>query len=240
MKVVLVTLVLSMLSLGVPSVAFATENTMTTTVVKRPSCDQRAPRVEVTLTAKAQRVGFGYPESDTIYWLDTGGVAAGTHRYTLARQPFGSTREWVMVAAFKGEQGLYTNPTLTFKRPARSQCVVTQNLRITTYSGDVNQACPAGTQKLFIVKAFVEKGTPGYFAGYSFGEIVLRSDLQLNTDGYIVPPNQREDDFFFYPQNRGAKVKLSSAENSVTVVTSSENVDVTVGALDSDCLEMAQ
>lgn len=240
MKAVLIALALSMFSLGIPSAVFATENTMTTTVVKRPSCDQRAPRVEVTLTAKAQRVGYGYPESDTIFWLDTDGVAAGTHRYTLARQPFGSTREWVMVAAFKGEQGLYTNPTLTFKRPSRSKCVVTQNLRITKYSSDVNQACPAGAQKLFIAKAFVKKGMPGYFAGYSFGEIVLRSDLQLNADGYRVPPNQREDDFFFYPQNRRAKVKLSSAENSITVVTSSENVDVIVGALDSDCLEMAQ
>lgn len=239
MKVVLITLVLSVLGIITPSVAQAVEGTMTTTVVKRPSCDQRAPRVEVTLSTKAQRVGYGYPESDTIFWLDTGGVAAGTHRYTLARQPFGSTREWVMVAAFKGDQGLYTNPVLTFKRPTRSTCVVTQNLRITKYSDDVNQTCPTGSQKIFIVKAFV-KESPGYFAGYSFGEIVLRSDLQLNTDGYLVPPNQREDDFFFYPQNRGAKVKLSSAENSITVVTSSENVAVTVGALDSDCMEMGQ
>lgn len=220
-----------------PSAAQAVEEEFAVTVIKRTNCDQRAPRVKVEIGEGARRVGYGYPDSDTIYWLETGGVAAGTHRYTLRRQPFGSTREWVMVAAFEGSQGLYTAPMLTFKRPARADCVVKQNVRIDNYATGVNQVCPEGSQKLFILKAFVLQGSPGYFAGRGNAEIVLRSDLQLNTDGYVVPRADREVDFFFYPKNRGAKVKKTGLENSANLVLSSKNVEVELGELSSDCLE---
>lgn len=241
MKVVLIALVLSVLGIVTPSAAQATENSMTTSVVKRPSCDQRAPRVEVTLSTKAQRVGYGHPESDTIYWLETGGVAAGTHRYTLSRQPFGSTREWVMVAAFKGEQGLYTNPTLTFTRPTRGSCVFSQNPRITSYSLDVNTACKRGFDKLVIATLKVRRGTPGYIVAPGVTELVKRNDVQLNS----TPENtsfvggadgtRRKVEYYFFTGRR-AQFKLDPSENGIwPVKTSSSGVEL-LASLDAMCM----
>jgi len=240
MKLAFGLVILSMFAIFQPVTAQAGEEDFVVAVSKDTSCDQRAPVIKVTLAREAQRVGYGVPASDTIYWLDTHGVAAGTHRYSLPEQPFGSTREWVPVADFEGEQGLYTAPMLTFTRPDRSSCVVTRNIRITQYSRDINQTCPRKTQKYFVVKAFVSKGSPGYFVGGAKSTIVLLGGHQLRAGGDIVPPKQREADFFFYPKSRGAKVKLASAKNRVTVVVSSKNVDVTVGRLDSDCLERSR
>lgn len=239
MKLAFGLVILFMSAVFQPVTAQAAEGDITVATLKNTSCDQRAPLIKVTLAKEAQRVGYGAPASDTIYWLDTNGVDAGTHRYSLPEQPFGSMREWVLVAAFEGEQELSTAPMLTFTRPERSSCVVTRNLRITKYSGDVNQRCPKDTQKYFIVKAFVAKGSPGYFDGRSIGKILLTTGVLMKVNGDIVS-KQREVEFFFYPKNRGAKVKLSSAKNRVTVVASSKNVDVTVSRLDSDCLEISR
>ncbi len=230
-------IVLFIAALFHPSAAQAVEEELAVTVIKRTNCDQRAPRIKVEIGEGARRVGYGYPESDTIYWLDTHGVTPGVHRYNLPSQPFGSTREWVMVAAFEGSQGLYTWPTLTFKRPARSDCVVKQNFRIENYAAGVNQVCPEGSQKLFMLEVFVLQGSPGYFVGNGGAEIVLRSDRQLNAPGYAVPPRYRENDFFIYPPHRGAKVKKTGLENSVNLVLSSMNVEVELGELSSDCIE---
>jgi hypothetical protein len=230
-------IVLSIAALLLPQPAQAVEEEFTVTVLKGTSCDQRAPRVKVEIGEGASRVGYGYPDSDVIFWLDSHGVTPGVHRYSLPEQPFGSTAGWVMVAAFEGSQGLYTAPLLSFNRPARKDCVVKQNLRIESYAPGVNQVCPEGTQKLFMLKTFVTQGSPGYFAANGNAEIVFRSDRQLNADGYVVPPRYRENDFYFYPPNRGAKVKKTGLENSVNLVLSSKNVEVELGELSADCTE---
>jgi hypothetical protein len=220
-----------------PTAANAVEEEFAVTVLKSTNCDQRAPLVKVEIGEGARRVGYGYPNSDVIFWLDTHGVTPGVHHYNLQQQPFGSTREWVMVAAFKGSQGLYTGPLLSFTRPAKKDCVVTRNLRIEHYATGVNRVCPEGSQKLFMLKTFITKGSAGYFVENGNAEIVFRSDRQLNADGYVVPPHFRENDFYFYPPNRGAKVKKSGLENSVNLVLSSRNVTVELGELSADCTE---
>lgn len=123
---------------------------------------------------------------------------------------------------------------------AAEEDLVKQTLRITKHTKDVNQTCPKDTQKYFVVKAFIRKGSPGHFAGRSTARIMLRGGVLMKATGDIVSPNEREVDFFFYPRNRGAKVKLSSPKNRLTVVTSSKNVKVVVRALDSDCLEQTR
>lgn len=235
-KVALGTIVLFVLGLFQPLAAHAAEQEFTVKVIKNTSCDQRAPRVEITISDGAMRVGYGSNDSDEIYWLDTHGVTPGVHRYNLQRQPFGSTREWVLVAAFRGAQGLYTAPLLTFTRPARADCVVKQSFPVTAFDDNVNQVCPEGSQKMFMLRAFVRKGSPGYFAGHGSATTTLMSGRQLTANGYVVPPKSRENDFFIYPSRRGAKVD-KSATNSITLVLSSKNVQVDLGALSSDCIE---
>lgn len=242
-KVALGFIVLSMLAIFHPVTAQATEEDFTVTVIKQTSCDQRAPRIEVTLTRKAQRVGYGYPDSDTIFWLDTGGVAAGTHRYTMRRQPFGSTREWVPVAAFKGEQGLYTAPLLTFTRPARADCVVKQNPRITIYGSNVNVICGADFQKMVIARLWVKRVSPGYIVAPGVTELVKKNDTELHS----TPENtsfvggtggtRRMVEYYFFTGRR-AQFKLDPSENGIwPVVVSSKNVEL-VASLDAQCMPM--
>lgn len=115
--------------------------------------------------------------------------------------------------------------------------LVKQTLRITKHTKDVNQTCPKDTQKYFVVKAFIRKGSPGHFGQNAHARILLTSGVRLKSTGDVVSPKFREADFFFYPRNRGAKVKLSSPKNRITVATSSKDAKVVVRALDSDCLE---
>ena len=226
MKVVLISLVLALLGIVSPSTAQAAEATMTSRVVKRTTCDQRAPRVEVTLTAKAQRVGYGYPESDTIFWLDTDGVAAGSHRYTLRRQPFGSTRQWVMVAAFKGDQGLYTNPVLTFTRPAKSVCVARRVQALDTYRAGITTVCPADSATLYIVTVAVKRGTPGYITDAGTARLIQRNGTVLRSGGgYIVPDADRKAEFYVYAGRR-SHLRLDPAVNRAVVQTSSDDVEL--------------
>ena len=225
MKVVLIAFVLSLLGVAVPMTAHAAENSMTTSVIKKTSCDQRAPRVGISLSAKAQRVGYGYPESDTIYWLDTNGVAAGTHRYTLKSQPFGTTRQWIMVAAFKGDQGLYTSPVLTFRRPAKSACVVTRVHALDTYRAGINTVCPIGSDTMYIVTVAVKRGTPGYFTDAGIAKLVQRNGTILKSGGgYIVPNTDRKAEFYVYAGRR-SRLQLDAALNRAVIQTSSDDVE---------------
>lgn len=224
MKSVFIALVLALSGLALP--AAAAEPSMTTTVLKRTSCDQRAPRVQIDLTATAQRVGYGYPESDDIYWLDTDGVAAGTHRYTLKRQPFGSTRQWVMVAAFKGDQGLYTNKALTFKRPARSACVAKRVVSIQTFRAGINTTCSKGTVTQYIVTVRVKRGTPGYVFRTSTATLVQRNGRELQSGGgYIVPSADRIAEYYVYGGRR-SRLQLDAVLNQARLTTSSARVEL--------------
>ena len=226
MKAVLIALAVSLLGVAVPTVAHATESSMTTSVVKRTSCDVRAPRVKVTLSTKAQRVGYGYPESDTIYWLDTHGVAAGTHRYSLKRQQFGSTRQWIMVAAFKGDQGLYTAPVMTFKRPAKSACVARRVVALDTYRSGIATACPSGSETMYIVSVSVKRGTPGYITDTGIAKLVQRNGTILKSGGgYIVLDADRTAEFYVYAGRR-SRLQLDSALNRAVVQTSSDDVEL--------------
>lgn len=224
-----------------PTAAHAVEEEFAVTVLKGTTCDQRAPLVKVEIGEGARRVGYGYPNSDVIFWLDTHGVTPGVHRYDLQKQPFGSTREWVMVAAFKGSQGLHTWPTLTFERPSKNSCVVRQNPRIRTYSLDVNTACKEGFDKQVIVSLKVKRGVPGYIVAPGVAEIVKRNDRQLNS----TPENtsfvggaggaQREVEYYFFTGRR-AKFKLDSSENGIwSVKTSSDDVEL-LASLDAMCM----
>ena len=120
---------------------------------------------------------------------------------------------------------------------AAEEDFVKQTLRITKHTKDVNQTCPKDTQKYFVVKAFIRKGSPGHFGSNARATILLTTGVRLKSTGDVVGPKFREADFFFYPRNRGAKVKLSSPKNRLTVATSSKDSKVVVRALDSDCLE---
>lgn len=240
-KLTLGFIVLFVVALFHPLAAQAVEEDFSVTVVKRTNCDQRAPRIEMTLTKQAQRVGYGYPESDTIYWFQTGGVAAGTHRYSLPRQPFGSTRQWVPVAAFKGAQGLYTAPMLTFKRPSKASCVVVQSPRITSYSLDVNTACEEGFNKMVITTLKVKRGIPGYIVAPGVTTLVKQSGARLSS----APENtslvggttgtRRKVEYYFFTGRR-AKFQLDSSENGMsTVKTSSSDVEL-LASLDAKCM----
>lgn len=224
-----------------PTSAQAVEEEFAVTMLKNTSCDQRAPRVKVEIGEGARRVGYGYPNSDVIFWLDTHGVTPGVHHYDLQAQPFGSTREWVMVAAFEGSQGLYTWSTLTFERPSKNSCVARQNPRIVTYSLDVNTACMEGFDKLVIASLKVKRGVPGYIVAPGVAEIVKRNDVQLNS----TPENtsfvggvggaQREVEYYFFTGRRAA-FKLDSSENGIwPVKTSSGDVEL-LASLDAVCM----
>ena len=234
-------IVLFIAALFNPAAAQAVEEEFAVTVIKRTNCDQRAPRVKVEIGEGARRVGYGHPESDTIYWLDTHGVTPGVHRYNLSRQPFGSTREWVMVAAFEGSQGLYTWPTLTFKRPSKDSCVVMQNPRITSYSLDVNTACEEGFDKMVIATLKVRRGIPGYIVAPGVAELVKKNDVQLSS----TPENtsfvggddrtRRKVEYYFFTGRR-AQFKLDSSENGIwPVKTSSDDVEL-LASLDATCM----
>lgn len=243
MKLALGLIVLSTLVTFHPATALAAEEDFAITAIEHTSCDQRTPRIEVTLTRKAQRVGYGYPNSDVIFWLDTDGVAAGTHHYTMRRQPFGSTREWVPVAAFKGEQGLYTAPMLTFTRPARADCVVEQNPRITSYGLDVNTVCEQGFNKMVIATLTVKRGIPGYIVAPGVTELVKKNDTELHS----TPENtsfvggtggtRRMVEYYFFTGRR-AQFKLDPSENGIwPVTTSSDGVEL-LASLEARCMPM--
>ncbi len=240
-KLALGLIVLSTLVTFHPAAAVAAGEDFATTVVEPSSCDQRAPRIEVMLTRKAQRVGYGYPNSDVIFWLDTGGVAAGTHQYTMRRQPFGSTREWVPVAAFKGEQGLYTAPMLSFTRPARAECVVQQNPRITSYGLDVNTMCEQDSNKMVIATLKVKRGIPGYIVAPGVTELVNKNDTELRSTAENTSfvggtgGSRRMVEYYFFTGRR-AQFKLDPSENGIwPVTTSSDSVEL-LASLEARCM----
>lgn len=239
MKALLFLLATSLMVVFGPTPAQASDS-LPTTVVVDTNCDQRAPRVQVTIQEGARRLGFGPANSDAIVWVDTRGVRIGEHSITLPQQPFGSTRTWVMVADYRDQpHGLVTSRDLRFTRPAKASCVVKQNPRITKYGSGTNVACKAGFDKM-VIATLVVRG-PGYIAAPGMVELVKKNDRPLysrpkNTDlvGGKGGP-QRMVEYYFFVGNR-VRFKLDPSENGIwPVKTSSASVKL-VASLDARCM----
>ena len=115
----------------------------------------------------------------------------------------------------------------------------TKTLRITKYARGINRACPAGSDKLYVLRVFVAKDSPGTFVdgNLGVGEIVQKNDRQINSDDYVVPIDYRESDFVFFAPHRKSRLKLDPAENSVTVQVSERDMRFRMGSLRRDCME---
>lgn len=115
----------------------------------------------------------------------------------------------------------------------------TKTLRITKYARGINRACPAGSDKLYVLRVFVAKDSPGTFVdgNLGVGEIVQKNDRQINSDDYVVPIDYRESDFVFFAPHRKSRLKLDPTENSVTVQVSEPGMRFRMGSLRRDCME---
>ena len=227
MKFWLFSILMSMFAIGMPAAATAADADLPVSVIKHTSCDQRAPRVAAEIKAGAQRVGYGYVDSDTIYWLDTDGVGQGTHKYSLATQPFGSTRQWVMVVAYKGDQGLTTARTLTFTRPTKAECLVTQVHQLGVYRPGINTVCPETSLSMYLVTVRVKPGSPGYIVDAGVATLVQKNGKQLQSGGgYVYDGRSRKAEFYVYA-GRFSKLQLDPAHNRAGLTTSSDKVELT-------------
>lgn len=227
MKFWLFSILVSMFAIGMPAVATATEADLPVTVIRKTGCDVRAPRVALEIKVGAQRVGYGYPDSDTIFWLDARGVQQGTRKYTLAKQPFGSSREWVMVVAYKGDQGLTTAPTLTFARPTKAECIVTQVHQLGIYRAGVNTVCPEASLTMYLVTVAVKPGSPGYIVDAGTATLVQKNDKQLQSGGgYVYDGSSRKAEFYVYA-GRFSQLQLDPSLNRAGLKTSSDKVELT-------------
>lgn len=226
MKFLSAVLLSVLIATGFAPVASATTDDLTVTVLKRTSCDQRAPRVRLDIGPHAELVGYGPAHSDAIYWLDTDGVSTGTHSYTLKRQPFGSTRTWVMLVGYEGDQGLTTSRTLTFTRPDKASCVATQLMSLDTFRAGINASCPTDSVSLYIISIWVKRGTPGYIVTAPIARLVQKNGTMLeNGRGYVVPPKERRTEFYLYA-GRHSKLNLEDISNRARVVTSTSAVEL--------------
>lgn len=223
-------LVMALVSAGLvlsgPPTAYAGLGDQPVRVLRDTNCDTRAPRVMVPLDRPADYVAFGYPESDTLFDLAEN-VSAGKQRYTLPRQPFGSTRQWVMVVAYKGDDTVSTSRVLTFKRPARSACVTKRIVGLDTYRSGINTVCGPESKTMYLVTVKARKGTPGYFVRAGVTTLTKRNGTVLQSDpGYIVPnKNRRLAETYLYA-GRFSRVRLDPALNKARVVTSSADVEL--------------
>jgi len=233
------------MALGLSSIttqtAHAAEPTFTQSIVKRTSCDQRDPIIAVTLPQHAWAVRFGAPGGEADYVLDRD-VDAGTHRYRLPRQAFGSTKQWVIVVRFD-KDSFARGAIMTFERPARSACVVKRNPRITSYSSDVNVTCGADFEKMVIARLRVKRVSPGYIVAPGVVKLTRKNGTELhstteNTSFVGGSGGDRRMVEYYFFVGRRVQFKINPDKNSVrSVVVSSKNVEL-VASLDAECMSM--
>jgi hypothetical protein len=194
-------IILGCISLLVAPVAHATSpapsllGSLKVNVLKKPTCDRRAPRVEVVLTEPATEIRFGYPESGADYVLKRGPLQPGRHKVAFPRQPFGSTRQWVVVAGTVGAVDKPTSKTLTFKRPRAGNCVRTQLHELQHFRRGINKACPQGTVKDYVVRVWVRRGSPGYITWPGEVSLFLQNGRWLTAPGQVLGKRAREAEF---------------------------------------------
>lgn len=80
---------------------------------------------------------------------------------------------------------------------------------------NVNQACPKGSDKMFIAALTVEKGV----RITEFGEMYLqlKNKRFLVDEGYQM--NQRRVEYYFFPKSRKARVRLNDLRGSLLYAT---------------------
>jgi len=180
---------------------------------KGASPNQEHPRAKlrVTLDRRVRAIGFGYPESDTIFFTRRGGVAAGTYVVRALHQPCGSTRTWVGVVRLRNNS-LEVGRRFTYTRT----CAATAGEKVTYLSGyepDTNLACPEGSDKMFIVSLEVNKNERIDTFG-SFSLKIKGFTDPLVDSGYRF--NDQLVEYYFFPTSREAKVLLADLTQSYT------------------------
>lgn len=114
----------------------------------------------------------------------------------------------------------------------------TKLLRITKYQKNINKPCPKGSDKMFTLRVFVHDDSLGHFADGNRGRatLVLKNGKKLRADDYVVGPDDREVNYFFFAPKRGSRVD-KSVKHRVRVQLSGPNMWFRMGKLTRQCQE---